>query len=132
MNWFNNKSAAVMYLRRIAVYKSFYQIPRMCCITRLTPDMPSQQQKPINIGFAPDLISFTILVFKPIAAIAIMMKNLLSSLSGEKKLFGTPRETETVVITEARTKKMIKNGKIFLRLTFVSVPVDCFLAFLVL
>ena len=110
----------------------FHQIPRICCITRLTPDIPTQQQKPINIGFAPDFISLTILVFKPIAAIAIMIKNLLSSLSGEKKLFGTPRDTETVVITEARTKNKIKNGKIFLRLTFVLLPDDCFLAFLVL
>lgn len=40
-----------------------------------------QQQKPRNIGFAPLFTSLTMLVFIPIAAIAITMRNLLSVLS---------------------------------------------------
>ena len=73
--------------------------------------MATQQQKPIRIGFPPVRTSFTILVFRPIAAIAMIMKNLESSLKGEKTEASTPRETDTVVITEASTKKRMKKGK---------------------
>ena len=60
----------------------FYQIPRMCCIIRLTKAMPIQQQNPVRIGFIPVLTSLTIFVFRPIADIAMMIRNLLSSFNG--------------------------------------------------
>ena len=65
-------------------YKSavLYQIPRICCMNRLTPEMPSQQQSPIKIGLPPVFTNFTRLVLRPIAAIAIMIRNLLNSLIG--------------------------------------------------
>lgn len=62
----------------------FYHIPITCCIKRLTTVIPIQQQPPSKIGFPPDLISLIMLLFKPIAAMAIIIKNLLSSLSGLK------------------------------------------------
>ena len=47
-----------------------------------------------------------ILVFKPMAAMAKTIKNLLSSLSGVKNSMGTwKKEVITVVMTEARMKK---------------------------
>ena len=64
------------------------------------------------IGLPPFFISLTISVFKPIAAIAITIKNLLNSLNDAKKLVGTPHPTAIVVITEAPMKYRIKNGKI--------------------
>ena len=63
-----------MRAQRVAVT---YQMPSTCCMTRLTADMPIQQQNPIKIGFPPDFTSLTMLVFRPITAIAIMIKNLL-------------------------------------------------------
>lgn len=56
------------------------------------------------IGFPPVFTNFTISVFSPIAAIAITIKNLLSSLNGAKKDVGTPKLTATVVMTEAPIK----------------------------
>lgn len=66
--------------------------------------MHIQQHRPTKIGFPPLLISFTILVLSPIAAIAITIKNLLSVLNGTNTLLGTPSDEHTVVIIEARTK----------------------------
>lgn len=45
-----------------------------------------QQQSPKIIGFPPVFINFTMLVFKPIAAIAIVIKNLPASVKGVVKL----------------------------------------------
>jgi len=45
-----------------------------------------QQQKPIRIGFPPFLTSFIIFVFKPIAHIAIEIKNLASHFAAVIKL----------------------------------------------
>ena len=84
-----------------------YQIPRVCCIPRLTAVIPIQQHNPIIMGFPPVFTNLTILVFNPIAAIAIMIKNLDNSLSGVKKLAGTPMEVAIVVITEAPIKNKI-------------------------
>ena len=78
--------------------------------------MPTQQQKPIRIGFPPDFTSLMILVLRPIAAIAITIKNLLIVLKGENALSGTPNDVAIVVISEAAMKKRIKNGKIFFML----------------
>ena len=55
-------------------------------------------------------------VFKPIAAIAITIKNLLKSLIGAVIVVG---KLNTVVIIDAKTKKRIKYGKIFLRFTLL-------------
>ena len=82
----------------------FYQRPIRCCINRLTPVMPVQQQKPITMGFPPVLTSLTISVFKPMALMASTMKNLLSSLTGVNTPASMPAETATVVMTEAAIK----------------------------
>ena len=68
----------------------------MCCIMRLTTVMPTQQQKPIKMGLPPVLISFTILVLRPMAHMDSTMKNLLK--------VAIPMFKATVVITEASTK----------------------------
>ena len=86
-------------------------------MTRLTPVIPAQQQAPMKIGFPPVFISFTTLVFSPMAPIAMTMKNLLRVFSGLKIPAGTPRLTAAVVIIEAPTKYRIKKGKIFLNST---------------
>ena len=88
------------------------------CNTRLTIVIPIQQLAPIIIGFPPVLISLMISVFNPIAAIAITIKNLLSSLNGVKKLVDTPQPTAIVVISDAPIKYRIKNGKILFNSTF--------------
>ena len=49
---------------------------------RLTTAMPTQQQRPMRMGLPPVRTSLTRLVLKPIAAIAMTMKNLESSLMG--------------------------------------------------
>ena len=59
-----------------------YQIPMTCCISRLTTVMLAQQQAPKSSGFPPLFTSLMRLLFKPMAAIAMIIKNLLSSLSG--------------------------------------------------
>ena len=53
-----------------------YQMPMICCISRLTKVMPIQQHAPNKIGLPPVLISLITLLFNPIAAIAMIMKNL--------------------------------------------------------
>ena len=80
--------------------------------------IPIQQQNPIILGFPPVFISLTMSVFRPIAAIASTMKNLLSSLIGENTPALTPRDSAIVVMMEAATKYRIKNGKICFKLTF--------------
>ena len=66
--------------------------------------MPIQQHMPIMRGRPPVLISFTMFVFRPMAAIAHMIKNFESSLIGAKRAGSAPRAVETVVITEAPMK----------------------------
>ena len=92
---------------------NFYQTPITCCIPRLTAVIPAQQQKPVKIGFPPVLMSLTMLVFRPIAAIAMTIKNLLSVLSGSVTAAG---RANTVVTTEASTKNRTKKGKHCFRL----------------
>ena len=46
------------------------------------PTQPIQQQNPVRIGFIPVLTSLIIFVFRPIADIAMMIRNLLSSFNG--------------------------------------------------
>ena len=88
------------------------------CKIKLTKVIPVQQLAPIKIGFPPVFTSFTKSVFKPMAAIAITIKNLLRFLNGAKKLVGTPYPTAIVVITEAPMKYKIKKGKILFKFTF--------------
>ena len=52
---------------------------------RLVPVMPTQQQAPKARGAPPVLMSLTISVFSPMAAMASTMKNLLSVLMGERR-----------------------------------------------
>lgn len=97
---------------------SFYQIPNTCCIARLTTVIPIQHAIPIRIGLPPVFTSFTILVFRPIAAIAITIKNLDSSFSGANTSAGTPAAVAMVVITDAPMKNRMKNGNTCLIETF--------------
>lgn len=76
----------------------------MCCIMRLTTVMPTQQQKTIKMGLPPVLISFTILVLRPMAHMDSTMKNLLKVFKGLKASIAIPMFKATVVITEASTK----------------------------
>ena len=81
----------------------------------------------MRIGFAPDLISFTISVFSPIAPIAMMIMNLLKSFIGVKKEDGTLKKLVQIVVNrEAAMNQRIKNGKIFLKSTFFPVFASCF------
>ena len=75
--------------------------------------MHTQQHNPVKIGLPPVLTSLTILVFKPIAAIAMIIRNLLNSFSGAVTLVGS---WKTVVTTEARIKNKTKYGSARLRL----------------
>ena len=86
-----------------------------------------QQQNPIKIGFAPDLINLIRSVLRPIAPIAIIIINLLRFFIGVKKAAGTLKKlVHTVVISEAAMNQSMKNGKIFLISTFLP-SVDSFL-----
>ena len=87
---------------------------------RLTRVITVQQHAPSKMGFPPDLMSFTILLFSPIAAIAIIMQNLLNSLSGVKTSPETPKFNATVVISEAIIKYTMKKGKDLLKLNPLS------------
>ena len=57
-----------------------------------------------RMDFPLDLIIAMRLVLRPIALIAMMMRNLESCLRGEKKLLLTLKEVRTVVSREARIK----------------------------
>ena len=87
--------------------------------------MPAQQQAPIKSGLPPVLTSLTISVLRPIAAIAMTMKNLLSSLSGANTAVSTPAAATAVVISEAAIKYSIKKGKIFFKLNFCASCASC-------
>lgn len=74
-----NRKDAANTQRLLYIYKDekcLYHKPMKCCIKRLTPVMPTQQQKPMINGLPPVRISFTISVFSPMAAIAINKKKL--------------------------------------------------------
>lgn len=99
-------------------FPSVYHMLSSCCIKRLTKAIPIQQHSPMNMGFPPVLINLTMLVFRPIAPMAIIMKNLLKSFKGVVTDEGSDN---TVVNTEASTKKRIKIGKTFVKL----IPLLC-------
>ena len=75
--------------------------------------MQIQQHRPMKIGFPPDFTSFTISVLKPMAIIAMTIKNLDNVFKGLKTLLSIPLMVHRVVMMEARTKKRMKKGKIF-------------------
>ena len=78
----------------------------------LTAVIAIQQVKARSIGLPPDLTSFTIFVFSPIAPIAITIKNLLSCFKNPKILFAVDypsalfasNAVTIVVMTDASTK----------------------------
>ena len=59
-----------------------YQICIRCCIRRLTSVMPHQQDAPTARGFPPVRMSWMTLLFKPMAAMAMTIRNFDSSLIG--------------------------------------------------
>ena len=66
--------------------------------------MAIQQTVPRTMDFPLDLIIDTRLVLRPIALMAMIMRNLESCLRGVKKLLDTPREVSRVVRRDARIK----------------------------
>jgi hypothetical protein len=63
-----------------------------------------QQMAPRTMDFPLDLTMAIRLVLRPIALMAMIMRNLESCLRGVKKLLDTPREVRRVVKREARIK----------------------------
>ena len=68
----------------------------------------------------PDFISLMMLLFKPIAAIAMIIKNFESSLRGENTDSLTPIFTQIVVIRAAITKYSINIGNARLKLKLLA------------
>ena len=79
-------------------------MPIRVCIPRLVRMMAIQQRAPRRMDLPLDLIIAMRLVLRPIALMAMMMRNLDSCLRGAKKLLLTPKEVRTVVSREARMK----------------------------
>ena len=71
---------------------------------RLVRMMAIQQKAPRRMDLPLDLIIAMRLVLRPIALMAMMMRNLDSCLRGAKKLLLTPKEVRKVVSREARMK----------------------------
>ena len=96
-----------------------YQICMICCMARLTTVIPTQQDAPRSIGFPPDLINLTTLLLSPIAAIAIIIKNLESSFNGENTSALIPMLTHTVVMIAAIIKYKMNIGNALLKLNLL-------------
>ena len=79
-------------------------MPIRVCIPRLVRMMAIQHMAPRTMDFPLDLIIVTRFVLRPIALMAMTIRNLESSLRGVKKLLDTPREVSSVVRREARIK----------------------------
>ena len=62
-----------------AFVKANYQMPMTCCMSRLAPVMPAQHTAPSRMGLPPERTSLTTLLLRPMAAMAITMRSLLSS-----------------------------------------------------
>ena len=73
----------------------------------------AQQHNPKRIGFPPFLIRLTRLVLRPIAAIAMVIRNLPKLTIGLLMVAGIP---VTVLMTAASRKNRINQGKILARL----------------
>ena len=79
-------------------------MPIRVCIPRLVRMMAIQQMAPRIMDFPLDLTIATRLVLRPIALMAMIMRNFESCLRGVKKLLDTPREVRSVVRRDARIK----------------------------
>ena len=79
-------------------------MPIRICIPILVRMMAIQQMIPRIIDFPLDLTIDTRLVLRPIALMAMIMRNLESCLRGVKKILDTPKEVRRVVKREARIK----------------------------
>mgnify|MGYP001763616064 CR=1 FL=1 len=79
-------------------------MPIRVCIPRLVRIMAIQQMAPRTMDFPLDLTIATRLVLRPIALMAMIMRNLESCLRGVKELLDTPREVRRVVRRDARIK----------------------------
>ena len=86
------------------------------CNIKLTTVIAVQQVAPSNIAFPPFLIILMRLLFKPIATIAIIMKNLLSSFKGINKSGLTPKLMVIVVIIDAIIKYNMNIGNVLFKL----------------
>lgn len=82
----------------------YYKVPINACMPRLVRMMAIQQRAPRTIDLPLDLTMAIRLVLRPIALMAMIIKNLESCLRGVKKLLDTPREVRRVVKREARIK----------------------------
>ena len=85
-------------------YLLCYKVPINACIPRLVRMMAIQQRAPRRMDLPLDLIIAIRLVLRPMALMAMIMRNLDSCLRGVKKLLDTPREVRRVVKREASMK----------------------------
>ena len=82
----------------------YYKVPINACMPRLVRMMAIQQSAPRRMDLPLDLTMAIRLVLRPMALIAMIMRNLESCLRGVKKLLDTPKEVRRVVKREARIK----------------------------
>ena len=100
--------------KKLSIDNFFYHIPSIFCRHKLVRMIPIQQANPKNIGFPPVFTNFITSVFNPIAAIAMIIKNLLKFLNGENRLAGIWNKlVQIVVINDAAINQIIKKGNIF-------------------
>ena len=85
-------------------YLLCYKVPINACIPRLVRMMAIQQRAPRTIDLPLDLTMEIRLVLRPMALMAMIMRNLESCLRGVKILLDTPREVRRVVRRDARIK----------------------------
>ena len=76
----------------------------------------AQQPKPSAMDFPPFFTILTMSVFRPMAVMAMTMKNLLSVLSGTNTDALTPRVVQIVVIRLATMNHKINIGNARLKL----------------
>ena len=82
----------------------YYKVPINACMPRLVRMMAIQQSAPRRMDLPLDLTMAIRLVLRPMALIAMIMRNLESCLRGVKKLLDTPKEVRRVVRREAKMK----------------------------
>ena len=97
-------------------------IPIKYCNKRDTRVIPIQQQNPSKSAFFPLCKRCKKFVLRPIAAIAIVMKNFDRFFAGRKTWLENPKLVQTVVKRLARMKKKIKVGKRLFTENFRSTP----------
>ncbi len=85
--------------------------PKIACQTSVNTVTPSQQTRPTMRAALPFFTKENTLVRKPIATIAIQMKNLERDFSGANQSAPIPNPPAIVVIRLAKIKYKIKVGK---------------------